>query len=156
MLKRNTDRRIKGARGRSILRNAAVKMKLGYRCSKKHSPKHMEISAQLKEASQGTSFSLIKNFCLLIQDSEAIEDLTGGVTTELFTTDILDKEKFWTDEIMQVNKEFLFGCATGTFDRWQGSDVASNFGARDHIIRMHAYSIMEAKEIKGQRLLRIR
>lgn len=92
----------------------------------------------------------------LIRASEAIEDLTGGVTTELFTTDILDKAKFWSEEIMQVNKEFLFGCATGTFDRWQDSDVASRIGARDNIVRMHAYSIMEAKEIKGHRLLRVR
>lgn len=88
--------------------------------------------------------------------SEAIEDLTGGVTTELFTTDIMDKEKFWTDEIMKVNEEFLFGCATGTFDKWQGSDMASRIGARNDIYRMHAYSIMEAKEIKGQRLVKLR
>ncbi len=88
--------------------------------------------------------------------SEAIEDLTGGVTTELFTTDIMDKEKFWTDEIMKVNDEFLFGCATGTFDKWQGSDMASRIGARDDIYRMHAYSIMEAREIKGQRLVKLR
>ena len=88
--------------------------------------------------------------------SEAIEDLTGGVTTELFTTDLMDKEKFWTDEIMKVNDEFLFGCATGTFDKWQGSDMASRIGARDDIYRMHAYSIMEAREIKGQRLVKLR
>lgn len=43
---------------------------------------------------------------------EGIEDLTGGVTTELFTTDILDKERFW-QELMRVNEEFLFGCSTG-------------------------------------------
>lgn len=78
------------------------------------------------------------------------------MTTELFTTDILDKDKFWSEEIMKVNDEFLFSCATGTFDRWQDSDVASRIGARDNIIRMHAYSIMEAKEIKGHRLLRVR
>ena len=88
--------------------------------------------------------------------SEAVEDLTGGVTTELFTTDIMDKEKFWTEEIMKVNDEFLFGCATGTFDNWQGSDMASRIGARNDIYRMHAYSIMEAREIKGQRLVKLR
>lgn len=87
---------------------------------------------------------------------EAIEDLTGGVTTELFTTDILNKNKFWSEEIMKVNEEFLFSCATGTFDRWQGSDLASAYGARENIVRMHAYSIMEAREIKGHRLLKVR
>ena len=88
--------------------------------------------------------------------SEAIEDLTGGVTTELFTTDILNKDKFWSEEIMKVNEEFLFSCSTGTFDRWQGSDLASGPDARDSIARMHAYSIMEAREIKGHRLLKVR
>ena len=68
----------------------------------------------------------------------------------------MDKEKFWTDEIMKVNDEFLFGCATGTFDKWQGSDMASRTGARNDIFRMHAYSIMEAREIKGQRLVKLR
>ena len=87
---------------------------------------------------------------------EAIEDLTGGVTTELFATDILDKERFWNEEIKQVNKEFLFSCSTGTFDKWQDSDTASQNGARAGIIRMHAYSIMDAVERKGQRLLKVR
>ncbi|KAL9016517.1 MAG: hypothetical protein Q9185_006138 [Variospora sp. 1 TL-2023] len=87
---------------------------------------------------------------------EAIEDLTGGVTTELLTTDILDTDKFWTDEIMKVNDEFLFGCATGRFDKWQGSESGEQAGARKGVIRMHAYSVMEAREIKGERLLRVR
>ncbi|KAL6714520.1 hypothetical protein ACLMJK_007945 [Lecanora helva] len=87
---------------------------------------------------------------------EAIEDLTGGVTTEIFTADILDKNKFWSQEIMKVNQEFLFGCFTGTFDEWQDSDVASRIGARENIVHHHAYSIMEAREVKGHRLLRVR
>ncbi|CAO1597197.1 MAG: hypothetical protein LQ349_000117 [Xanthoria aureola] len=87
---------------------------------------------------------------------EAIEDLTGGVTTELLATDILDTDSFWTDQIMKVNDEFLFGCATGRFDKWQGSADAEQKGARKGVIRMHAYSVMEAREVKGERLLRIR
>ncbi|KAL8853966.1 MAG: hypothetical protein Q9221_001274 [Calogaya cf. arnoldii] len=67
---------------------------------------------------------------------EAIEDLTGGVTTELLSTDILDTDKFWTNEIMKVNEEFLFGCATGRFDKWQGSEEAELQGARKGVIRM--------------------
>ncbi|KAL8632632.1 hypothetical protein Q9189_001636 [Teloschistes chrysophthalmus] len=87
---------------------------------------------------------------------EAIEDLTGGVTTELLATDILDTERFWTDEVMKVNDEFLFGCATGRFDKWLGSETGEARGARKGVIRMHAYSIQEAREIKGERLIRIR
>ncbi len=78
------------------------------------------------------------------------------MTTELFTTDILDKNKFWSEEIMKVNEEFLFSCATGTFDRWQDLDETVPVGARDNIMPLHAYSIMEAKEAKGHRLLLVR
>lgn len=75
---------------------------------------------------------------------------------ELFTTDILDKDKFWTDEIMKVNDKFLFGCSTGSFDKWLDSDVASLPGARGGIMRLHAYSIMDAVEKKGKRLVKVR
>ncbi|TID20536.1 cysteine proteinase [Venturia nashicola] len=77
---------------------------------------------------------------------EGIEDLTGGVTTELYSTDILDKEKFWKEELMNVNKEFLFGC--GTMD--------GKHGERNGILEKHAYSIMEAREVEGKRLLKLR
>lgn len=75
---------------------------------------------------------------------EGIEDLTGGVTTELFATDILDKEYFWNEELLKVNEEFLFGCATGVFRGW---------GERKGIQEGHSYSIMKAVEIDGNRLL---
>lgn len=76
---------------------------------------------------------------------EAIEDLTGGVTTELFSSDILDKDYFWSKEILKVNQDFLFGCYTGIFSPFYG-------GERKGIVEGHAYSIMKAVEIDGQRL----
>lgn len=80
---------------------------------------------------------------------EGVEDLTGGVTTELLTSDILDTDEFWNNEIMKVNKEFLFGCSTGL--------LGGGYGSRDGISEGHAYVIMEAREIStGQRLLKLR
>lgn len=76
---------------------------------------------------------------------EGIEDLTGGVTSEIYTTDILDKEYFWNEELMKVNQEFLFGCSTGVWGR--------GWGERKGIVELHAYSVLQAREIDGVRLV---
>ena len=65
---------------------------------------------------------------------------------EMFSNDILDKDKFWTDELMNVNKVFLFGLA----------QMGGRYGERKGIIEKHAYSIMEARELDNFRLLKIR
>ncbi len=86
---------------------------------------------------------------LLTSCSEGVEDLTGGVTTELLTSDILDRDEFWNNEIVKVNKESLFGCSTGLLD--------GGYGSRDGISECHAYVIMEARQLStGQRLLKLR
>ncbi|KAL8422340.1 hypothetical protein RB596_002900 [Gaeumannomyces avenae] len=76
---------------------------------------------------------------------EALEDLTGGVTSELYTSDILDTEYFWNEELMKVNQDFLFGCSTGVWGR--------GLGERKGIVELHAYSVMRAVEVEGQRLI---
>jgi hypothetical protein len=71
------------------------------------------------------------------------------VTTELLTSDILDIDEFWHNEVLKVNKEFLFGCSTGVLDR--------GYGSRNGITEGHAYVIMEARELStGERLLKLR
>ena len=74
---------------------------------------------------------------------EGIEDLCGGVTAEIYSTDILDRDKFW-EELLRVNQDFLFGCSTG-FD-------GRGTGERQGIIESHSYSVMKAVEIDGKRL----
>ncbi|KAJ4185257.1 hypothetical protein NW767_002362 [Fusarium falciforme] len=79
---------------------------------------------------------------------EGIEDLTGGVSSELFANDILDKDYFWNEELLKVNKEFLFSCWTGVW--------GTGWGDRKGIIELHAYSIQKAVEIDGKRLLKLK
>ncbi|KAI0016291.1 hypothetical protein F4780DRAFT_760017 [Xylariomycetidae sp. FL0641] len=80
---------------------------------------------------------------------EGLEDLSGGVTTELLASDILDLDGFWEDEISKVNQEFLFGCSTGLLD--------GGYGDRNGIREGHAYVVMDARTLKsGQRLVKLR
>ncbi|KAK1968802.1 calpain family cysteine protease [Colletotrichum sublineola] len=80
---------------------------------------------------------------------EGLEDLSGGVTTELLTSDILDIDGFWENELSKVNEEFLFGCSTGLLD--------GGYGEREGISEGHAYVIMEARTLKsGERLIKLR
>lgn len=96
----------------------------------------------------GDYYSIIGGFT-----GEAIEDLTGGVTTELFASDILNKDKFWDDELKHVGTKFLFGCATGRFDDWQdGISTAWRQG----IVSTHAYTILRAATYKDERLVLVR
>ncbi|KAK6343165.1 hypothetical protein TWF718_008538 [Orbilia javanica] len=77
---------------------------------------------------------------------EAVEDLTGGVTSEVFSQDILSKDKFWKEELAKVNEEFLFAGAI---------DSITDSG-RDGVIAGHAYSVLKAREIDGRRFVLVR
>jgi Calpain family cysteine protease len=80
----------------------------------------------------------------LTWNREAIEDLTGGVTSEIYSSDILDKDEFWTKELLKVGKDFLYGCSTGQHADWLEPDRPITI--RKGILEGHAYSIMDAVE----------
>ncbi|RDW93338.1 calpain-like protein [Aspergillus mulundensis] len=87
---------------------------------------------------------------------EAVEDLTGGVTSDFLTNNILDKDRFWNEELMKVNKEFLFGCGTGLYSNWLTPNHRGPPRDRKGIAEGHSYSIMDVKEIDGVRLVKLR
>jgi hypothetical protein len=72
---------------------------------------------------------------------EAVEDMTGGVTTTIITNKILSKEKLWR-ELMNVNKEFVFATSSPSL----GTDSESRQG----LALSHAYSVLKAVEEVGE------
>ncbi|KAF2870660.1 hypothetical protein BDV95DRAFT_607806 [Massariosphaeria phaeospora] len=69
---------------------------------------------------------------------EAIEDLTGGVTTKVLTNRVLSKERLWK-ELLQVNEGFLFSASSpGSY----GDDTNTRRG----LALSHAYSVDKAIE----------
>ncbi|CAM1505117.1 Fc.00g107540.m01.CDS01 [Cosmosporella sp. VM-42] len=80
---------------------------------------------------------------------EGLEDISGGVTTELLSSDILDIDEFWESEMSKVNEEFLFGASTGLLEH--------GYGERDGISEGHAYVVINARTLStGQRLVKLR
>jgi hypothetical protein len=93
------------------------------------------------------------------QTGEAIEDLTGGVTTEIYTTNILDTEAFWRDELSRIGKDFVFSCAVARWREWRPYLVANEKvreERRQGIVSQHAYAVLDVYEGHGQRLVKIR
>ncbi|TFK38216.1 hypothetical protein BDQ12DRAFT_684185 [Crucibulum laeve] len=85
---------------------------------------------------------------------EAIEDLTGGVSTFVKTKDILDPERFWDEELLRANKDRLFGCS---FTELSDSRSGNNSGKVQGLYSGHAYSVLRAVECsKGKRFIVLR
>ncbi|RDB15999.1 Calpain-9 [Hypsizygus marmoreus] len=84
---------------------------------------------------------------------EAIEDLTGGVTTFISTKDILDVDKFWKEELLLANQDRLFGCA---FDSLDGERSGIDSPTVNGLFGAHAYSVLKAVEYKDKRFVIIR
>lgn len=72
-----------------------------------------------------------------------MEDLTGGVTAQILSADILDRDAFWKD-LLLANQDYLFGAAT-----LQIGDTSHRQGVH----KDHAYSVLKAVEVKGKRFV---
>ncbi|KAJ7088897.1 hypothetical protein B0H15DRAFT_841074 [Mycena belliarum] len=84
---------------------------------------------------------------------EAIEDLTGGVSTFIPTKDILDPDVFWTDELLLATKDRLFGCGFDTLDSTRSGIKDATVNG---LIGGHAYSVLRAVEYNGKRFVVLR
>ncbi|TLS23621.1 uncharacterized protein PpBr36_06398 [Pyricularia pennisetigena] len=67
---------------------------------------------------------------------QAVEDMTGGVTANLATNCVLNKDKLWR-ELSSQNGDFVFALASRPDDS-------------DGLFGSHAYSILRATEVSGE------
>ncbi|KAJ3208986.1 hypothetical protein HK099_008606 [Clydaea vesicula] len=81
------------------------------------------------------------------QTGEGVENLTGGIMSQIFIGDILSKERFWNEELRYCNADRLFAV--------QNMSLATN-DEHQGLIHYHAYGILKTCEIKGKRFLLIK
>ncbi|KAJ7641144.1 cysteine proteinase [Roridomyces roridus] len=85
--------------------------------------------------------------------SEGVEDLTGGVSSFIQCKDILDRDKFWTSELLKANIDRVFACS------FQGLSPTrnGNFNATvNGLWGNHSYAVLRALEYLGRRFLVLR
>ncbi|KAG7091306.1 hypothetical protein E1B28_010352 [Marasmius oreades] len=87
------------------------------------------------------------------QVAEAIEDLTGGVSTYIPSKDILDIDKFWKEELLKANADRLFGCSYRSLDSTRSGQAEIKING---LIGSHAYSVLRAVEVRGKRFVIVR
>ncbi|KDR70873.1 hypothetical protein GALMADRAFT_811973 [Galerina marginata CBS 339.88] len=86
--------------------------------------------------------------------SEGIEDLTGGVSVMFNTSDILDPDRFWTEELLQANSQTrLFGVSFPGLDEARSENPSATVQG---LVGAHAYSILRVKECRGKRFIVLR
>jgi len=86
-------------------------------------------------------------------ECDAIEDLTGGVSTVLQSKDILDTDRFWDEELSRANKDRLFGCSFNNLDSTRSGVPGAKV---EGLIGNHAYSVLRAVECKEKRFVVVR
>lgn len=61
----------------------------------------------------GTTQAIVPLILIPIVDPrEALEDLTGGVSTQLHVRDIIDRDRFWNEQLKNINDGYFFTVRT--------------------------------------------
>lgn len=90
-----------------------------------------------------------------VYSSSVFPDLhrNSGVSSLILSRDILDKDKFWKEELVNANKDRLFGC---WFKTLSGMRSGVRNAYVNGLVGNLSYSIVRAVEIKGKRFVVIR
>ncbi|KAH6916492.1 hypothetical protein BKA70DRAFT_1502774 [Coprinopsis sp. MPI-PUGE-AT-0042] len=84
---------------------------------------------------------------------DALEDMTGGVSSLILCKDILNVDEFWTDELLKCNKDRLFGCWFKSLDGGRNTVKNVTVGG---LVGNLSHSIVRAVECKGRRFVVLR
>ncbi|KAJ3564439.1 hypothetical protein NP233_g8293 [Leucocoprinus birnbaumii] len=87
------------------------------------------------------------------QSAEALEDMTGGVSSRLVVKDILDIDRFWEEELLRASADRLFSARFGELDTTRSGEDSIEV---EGLVGGHAYSVLKAIEVAGKRFLVIR
>ncbi|EIM91186.1 cysteine proteinase [Stereum hirsutum FP-91666 SS1] len=82
--------------------------------------------------------------------NEAVEDLTGAVSTLMYTQDILDPDEFWKSELLNVREDRAFACYNPNTMNMTGTTLTNG------LVVNHTYSVIKAIEFNGKRFLKVR
>ncbi|KAF7361013.1 Calpain catalytic domain-containing protein [Mycena sanguinolenta] len=81
---------------------------------------------------------------------EAAEDLTGGVSSFIQIRDILDKDRFWKEELLKANKDRIFACSFHTLSPVRNGDLNATING---LRSKHSYAVLKTLEYRGEALL---
>ncbi|KAJ2936231.1 hypothetical protein H1R20_g863, partial [Candolleomyces eurysporus] len=85
---------------------------------------------------------------------DALEDITGGVSTTILCKDILDADKFWKDELLYANKDRVFAVWFKSGDGGLVQPLKSTI--QEGLVANLSHSVVRAVEIHGKRFVVIR
>ncbi|KAF6759446.1 calpain [Ephemerocybe angulata] len=86
--------------------------------------------------------------------ADALEDLTGGVTESWKMKDILDTDRWWTEELLKAGKDRFFDVSFPELDTTRSG--ANSSPMVEGLMASHAYTVLRAKEVQGHRFIVIR
>ena len=82
---------------------------------------------------------------------EALEDLSGGVSSQVHVRDIIDRDRFWREQLKDANNDFLFTVRTKPY-----ADFVVGHGFDGTIYAPSGMPIIRTYEGFGLRLLLLR